>query len=269
MAKFVAKQPVSLVNLNGVTLLSNPNKVTFEDRQDDGFTAETDTARLVVGGEDFGYFGGRPKASTGTITSLKYSTLDLETGKFVLQYTLKKAELDLHDAATFSDLAELSQDVFAKDDLMVGSDGNDILNGYKGRDELRGKGGDDTLYGESGKDRLDGGDGIDRLDGGKGKDTFVFKSDPATGVDTIVTFEDGESIELTAKAFAGLTAGDLAPEQFALGAVATTAEHRVLYDAGSGRLFHDADGNGAGAATLVAYLPIGLANLDASSFLII
>jgi hypothetical protein len=34
-------------------------------------------------------------------------------------------------------------------------------------------------------------------------------------------------------------------------------------------LRHDADGNGAGAATLVAYLPVGLANLDADSFLII
>jgi hypothetical protein len=269
MAKFVAKVPTSLVNLNGLTLLSNPNKVTFEDRQSDGFTAESDTDRLVVGGEDFGYFGGRPKATTGTITSLKYSTLDVETGKFVVQYTLKKADLDLHDAATFSNLAELTEEVFAKDDIMVGSDGNDILNGFKGRDELRGKGGDDTLYGESGKDRLEGGDGADRLDGGKGRDTFIFKSDPTTGVDTIVSFENGEGIELKAKTFAGLAKGDLGAEQFAFGAAATTADHRILYNPADGALRHDADGNGAGAATLVAYLPVGLANLDADSFLII
>ena len=33
-----------------------------------------------------------------------------------------------------------------------------------------------------GKDILDGGDGYDILDGGKGKDTYVFKSDPITGL---------------------------------------------------------------------------------------
>lgn len=269
MVKFIAKQPITFVNLTGVSLLSNPNKVTFTDRESDGFTAENGTTRIVVGGEDFSYFGGRPKATTGTIEDIKYYGLDVETDKFVLYYRLKGAKLDLHEAATESDLAKITEEVFAKKDVLVGSSGNDVLDGFKGNDELRGRGGVDTLHGDGGKDRLDGGEGNDTLDGGKNTDTFVFKSDPSTGVDTIVSFEKGEKIELSDKVFAGLTEGALGAEHFALGAQATTADHRILYNPGTGQLLYDSDGNGAATAVAIAVLPANLTHLDASSIFVI
>lgn len=269
MVKFIAKQPITFVNLTGVSLLSNPNKVTFTDRESDGFTAENGTTRVIIGGEDFSYFGGRPKATTGTIEDIKYYSLDAETDKFVLYYRLKGAKIDLHEAATESDLAKLTKDVFAKNDVLVGSSGDDVLNGFKGNDELRGRAGVDTLRGDGGKDRLDGGDGTDTLDGGKNTDTFVFKSDPATGVDTILSFEKGEKIEFSDKVFAGLSEGALGAEHFALGAEATTADNRILYDPGTGRLLYDSDGNGGVAAVVVAYLPTNLTHLDASNIFVI
>jgi len=268
MVKFIAKQPITFLSLTGVSLLSNPNKVTFTNREPDGFTADNGTTRIVVGGEDFSYFGGRPKATTGTIEDIKYYSLDAETDQFVLYYRLTGAKLDLHEAATESDLAKITEKVFAKKDVLVGSNGNDVLNGFKGNDELRGKAGVDTLHGDGGKDRLDGGDGTDTLDGGKGKDTFVFKSDPSTGVDTILSFEKEEKIELGHKIFAGLTEGALGAEHFALGS-ATTADHHVLYDPGSGNLSYDSDGNGAAAAVVIAVLPTNLTHLDASSIFVI
>ena len=268
MVKFVAKQPVTFVHLSGMTVISSPNKVTFTKRESDGFTATNDTTKVVIGGEDFSYFGGRPKGTVGTIHDIKYYSYDVETEKFVLYYKLQGARLALNDVVKSSDMAKLTKEVFAKKDLLVGSSGNDVLNGFKGNDELRGKDGDDTLRGDGGKDRLDGGKGTDTLDGGKGKDTFVFKADPATGVDRIVTFEKGERIELKAKFFAGLEKGALGEHQFAIGAAATTADHRILYDPGTGRLFHDADGNGDGAATLFAYLPTDLGHIGADNFFV-
>ena len=268
MVKFVAKQPVTFVHLTGLTLLSNPNKVTFTKRESDGFTAANKTTKIVIGGEDFGYFGGRPKGTTGTIQDIKYYRYDVETEKFVLFYKLQGARLSLHDVARKVDLAKLTKEVFAKKDLLIGSSGNDVLNGFKGNDELRGKDGNDTLRGDGGNDRLIGGKGVDTLEGGKGKDTFVFKADPATGIDRIVTFQKGERIELKAKFFPGLKKGALGDDQFALGSSATTADHRIIYDPNTGYLRHDADGSGSGAATLFAYLPSGLGHIGADNFFV-
>lgn len=98
-------------------------------------------------------------------------------------------------------------------------------------DRLEGGIGNDELYGQAGADRLDGGQGDDLLSGGGGRDTFVFRSgqdravdfnpvtdrialDDAlwagtltatqvvdryatdTGTDTILTFGDGNSLQL-------------------------------------------------------------------------
>ena len=269
MAKFVAKQPISAVSVTGLTLLSNPNKVTFTHREDDGFIAQNDTVRIKVSGEDFSYFGGRPKATAGTITGIKYYSYDAELDQFVLQYKRTGAKLKLYDAATFSNLTELTRDVFSKKDVITGSEGDDVLNGFGNNDKLNGREGNDTLRGDAGNDTLIGGSGYDVLDGGRGKDTFVFKADPATGHDTLLNFQRDERLQFKAKIFDALDKGPLDASHFAVGSAATDADHRIIYDPGNGNLWYDSDGTGTQTAVLVAILPTGLDNLGAGNIFVI
>jgi Ca2+-binding RTX toxin-like protein len=61
----------------------------------------------------------------------------------------------------------------AKDNFMVGMDGNDTLLGYAGDDFLFGNAGADLLKGSTGNDVLNGGDDRDRLIGGSGDDSLI------------------------------------------------------------------------------------------------
>ena len=54
--------------------------------------------------------------------------------------------------------------------------------------------------------------------------------------------------------FAGLITGGLAASAFTTGTAATDAAHRIVYNSGTGELFYDFDGSGAGAAVLFAVL---------------
>ncbi|WP_352259862.1 calcium-binding protein, partial [Psychrobacter sp. TB55-MNA-CIBAN-0194] len=87
--------------------------------------------------------------------------------------------------------------VYALDDTIEGTSGNDeivtwagndTLDGGAGNDILEGGAGNDTLEGGKGNDRLDGGTGNDRLDGGAGNDTYLFKR--GDGTDTIYSYEN-------------------------------------------------------------------------------
>ena len=93
----------------------------------------------------------------------------------------------------------------ANADFLSGGTGRDTLTGDKGSDDLRGdadddlldgEGGNDDLNGGSGDDRLIGGAGDDRLIGGAGADVFVFAD--GHGTDTIVDFDTGDVIDLSA-----------------------------------------------------------------------
>lgn len=148
--------------------------------------------------------------------------------------------------------------------------GDDSLAGAEGDDRLFGGADRDALSGGAGNDRLDGGTGRDALTGGRGADSFVFAADPAGSPDRILDFAPGQDrILLDDAAFAGLgTPGALAPGAFALLGTPLDAADRVLYDPGTGRLFHDANGQAAGGRTLVAILDPGLA-LSAADFVVI
>jgi len=60
----------------------------------------------------------------------------------------------------------------ARNNLIVGSDGDNTLRGLAGRDTLIGGAGNDLLMGGPGNDLLRGGAGNDVLDGGPGRDTL-------------------------------------------------------------------------------------------------
>jgi Ca2+-binding RTX toxin-like protein len=139
----------------------------------------------------------------------------------------------------------------------VGNELANVINGNNGDNVLAGFQGNDTLRGGAGNDTLAGGPGADTLTGGPGSDRFVFDSlETSQKRDLITDFAAGEDkIVLSSDAFTGLTgAGALTADQFGVGAKATTAAQRVIYNPVTGALSYDADGKGAGAAVVVAVL---------------
>jgi serralysin len=133
---------------------------------------------------------------------------------------------------------------------LAGNDAANTLRGLSGNDQLVGNGGNDMLYGGLGRDTLEGGAGADR---------FVFDSAPgaAGNADTILDFEHLiDDIVLDDDFFKKLsaTAGSALPAaQFRIGSAQDSNDY-VIYNPVSGNLYYDADGNGSGAAALVATL---------------
>jgi mono/diheme cytochrome c family protein len=132
---------------------------------------------------------------------------------------------------------------------VTGNPANNRLTGLAGNDWLRGLGGNDRLIGGPGNDKITTGNGRDLID-------FSKAPDAATNFDQIVDFNPAsDMMRLIGSAFPTLpTAGTLAPERFRNGVTAATADHRILYDAGTGVLRYDADGNGPTAAVKFARL---------------
>ncbi len=133
---------------------------------------------------------------------------------------------------------------------LTGNGAANLLLGGAGGDTIKGGAGNDRLYGEAGGDVLVGGAGLDR---------FLFNTAPGPGnVDRILDFSVADdAIWLARYAFAGLGPnGTLSPDAFRQGAAAD-ADDRILYDAATGRICYDADGNGAGAAILFAIVSAG------------
>jgi uncharacterized delta-60 repeat protein len=131
---------------------------------------------------------------------------------------------------------------------LTGSMFADKLTGGSGHDTLLGGAGDDTLIGGKLADFMTGGAGADtfRLNGLKGLTTAHHLTDFASGQDRIV---------LDNAVFKALLAeGQLAASQFVLGAAATTADQRLIYNDTNGQLLYDADGSGKKAAVLIGVL---------------
>lgn len=156
------------------------------------------------------------------------------------------------------------------DDGLTGNDGANELRGMGGQDLLTGLGGGDVLNGGAGRDTLAGGKGADTLTGGDWEDCFVFAGAGTLALaDTVTDLQvNFDEIWLSAAVFrkAG-PLGTLAAERFALG-TATEGDDRILYDAATGALSYDADGNRAGAAVQFAQLATGL-TLNELDFVII
>jgi Ca2+-binding RTX toxin-like protein len=135
---------------------------------------------------------------------------------------------------------------------------------------ISGNAGVNTLTGTGFVDVINGGTGNDTLIGGAGIDVFRFDStlNAATNVDRITDFSiaQNDGIQLENAVFTALAAtGPLAATAFVIGLAATTADHRIVYNSGTGFLSYDRDGNGLLGPTQFAMLTAGLA-LTAGSF---
>jgi Ca2+-binding RTX toxin-like protein len=88
-------------------------------------------------------------------------------------------------------------------------------------------------------------------------------------MDTIQDFSGGEGdrIVLGSAVFMDVGTGALSSAYFHLGA-ATSFDHHILYDQGTGELFYDVDGSGGVAAIKFATVSAGTA-LSAANFFIV
>jgi Ca2+-binding RTX toxin-like protein len=127
-------------------------------------------------------------------------------------------------------------------------------------DSLSGNAAAQTLTGQAGLDALWGAGGVDTLWGGSGADSFIFRevgtanadriNDWASGSDTLVL--DG-SVMSALGANGDFAAGDVRFWSSASG-VAHDADDRIIFNTTTRQVFYDADGNGSGAAQLIATL---------------
>ncbi len=133
---------------------------------------------------------------------------------------------------------------------------------------LTGNAGNQSITGNAGNNRIDGGGGSDTLTGHTGQDVFVFGAAlDGLNIATLTDFTIADdSIELDDAVFSALALGAVASTAFVVNTtgLASTIDHRLIYDEDDGNLYYDADGTGAGARVQFAVLDTGLAltNLD-------
>jgi len=123
------------------------------------------------------------------------------------------------------------------------------------------------ITGNAGSNILDGKGGADTLVGLDGKDYFVFSSAlGGSNVDIISDFVAADdTIRLDDAIFTALATGTLTAAAFASNTtgLAGDASDRIVYETDTGKLYYDADGNGADAAVHFATLTTGLALTNA------
>ena len=143
---------------------------------------------------------------------------------------------------------------FANIERVLAGNGSDSLIGAAGAQELSGRKGSDTLA---------GGPGNDILWGGVDADSFVFRETGTANADSIGDFASGSdkivldgSVMTALGASGNFAAGDA---RFAANSAGTAqdASDRVIFNTSTGQIFYDADGNGSGAAVLIATLQSG------------
>jgi Ca2+-binding RTX toxin-like protein len=152
-------------------------------------------------------------------------------------------------------------------DEISGNAGNDVIEGGRGKDLLFGNGGRDTVRGGPGDDLLNGGRGKDQLKGGKGEDVFLIDTLAPRSQDRILDFKpDVDRIHLDGDVFTAISS--IRGGIFRLGSQAKDANDRLLFEADTGTLRYDPDGDGEAMAKTVAVLSGGVL-LDHEDFLLV
>jgi RTX calcium-binding nonapeptide repeat (4 copies) len=150
------------------------------------------------------------------------------------------------------------------------------VDGGGGNDTIEGNGGNDTLGGGTGSDRLMGMEGADVIFGEADPDAYIYRGLIDAG-DTIIGFTpfaqagfNNDRLEIYRSGFLNpgqANLGFLDPNRFVAGQ-ATLATGQFLFDTGTGRLFWDGDGTGAGVAQLLLTVQ-GVNNLSANDIVLV
>ncbi|BAY27535.1 hemolysin-type calcium-binding region [Calothrix sp. NIES-2100] len=141
--------------------------------------------------------------------------------------------------------------------LLTGNTAANILSGDDGNDTLIGGTGNDSLNGGAGNDLLIGGTGRDLLTGGTGRDSLYLTDTRTGGYDIITDFSVADDTLFISQAEFGLSQSpdtSLDPSLLRLGASATAASDRFIYNQTTGNLFFDADGIGTATQVQIAQL---------------
>lgn len=150
-------------------------------------------------------------------------------------------------------------------DYILTGAGNDKIVAGAGIDFIDGGAGKDNIIAGDGSDTLSGGIGADKLFGGAGADTFVFDNLAVGGFDTIMDFDGSDIIAFDATVFTSL-AGGIGADNFVRGTAALDANDYLIFNPAGGRLYYDADGNGAGAAVQIVAVNGATADLGYADF---
>lgn len=174
----------------------------------------------------------------------------LDTIRTSVSYALAAASaVEMLAAASAGSVAALN---------LTGNGHANTMIGNAGKNRISGGSGNDHILAGAGVDMLWGGGGKDTLEGGTGRDSFVFNTalSAKTNVDLIGDFRAADdTIRLENAVFTRLTkTGTLAAGAFRAGTKALDKDDRVLYNAATGDLLYDADGNGKGLAVKFATL---------------
>ncbi|MCF1710655.1 hypothetical protein L0V05_17745 [Tabrizicola sp. J26] len=201
------------------------------------------------------------------------NVLNGDSGSDTASYATASGAVKVNLAITTAQATGASgSDTLLNIENLNGSSYNDTLTGNADANRLNGGAGNDTLNGGAGNDSLSGGAGTDFLFGGDDDDTFVFNTALGpTNIDKIQAFDVGhDHIQLENAVFSGITStGVLDDAAFAVGAAATTADHRILYDSTTGAVLYDADGVGGTGPVQFATLISPIGTISADSFDII
>jgi trimeric autotransporter adhesin len=119
--------------------------------------------------------------------------------------------------------------------VVFGDDGDDLI-------DARGSTGVAEMFGGSGNDTMVAGG---QMTGGAGADSFTFLSPSAGVIHDFTSTVDEIHLDATAMSALGASGNFAAGDaRFFAGTAAHDADDRVIFDAGTGRLWYDADGNG-------------------------
>ncbi len=257
-------------NYSGVSENGKSNLIYSFTRS--GSNADALTVNFNLGGtatlaSDFNAYG-------ATFASPKAGSIVFSAGQSTAQIELVSigdSVKEANETVTFSlasgsgytigNPASVTTAILNDDGVMnqKGTVGNDVIEAGTTR-LLSGRAGIDALIGTSASDVFAGGPGRDTITTGFGLDTVSY-TNASEGGDFITDFNPSEDlIQISAAGFGGgLGAGEaIDANRFHLGTVATTADHRFIFNRAMGQLFFDVDGNGSAVPTLLATLTSGL-----------
>jgi Ca2+-binding RTX toxin-like protein len=233
-----------LGTLDGYVLAGAGNDIVYGNADDEKLFGE-DGNDVLIGGAGADYLSGGAGSDQASYASAKAAVV-----VSLANPAIAKGDAD---GDTFNSIENLG-----------GSRFHDSLFGNSAKNAISGVAGNDTIKGYGGNDILTGGDGAD---------LFVFNSalSASSNVDRITDFTVADdTMQIDNLFFAGLPTGTLAASAFAANStgLAADASDRVIYEFDTGKLFFDADGNGAGARVQFATLAVGV-GLTTADFVVI